>query len=279
MSFEIQDLADILRILTLIELGEKVVSRRGLEHRICRLCKGRFNIDAKDFNETLKSMVEEGLLSASGDHVKLTDKGAEIGREWRKFLFRSEPVLEVIAGIADGTVASLVVIASSLIAGLTVKVTLIASILSLIIVSITNFSSFLLGGMTEDLADLTTLQNLIIYSLSDIPDKVEKEKAIYLAKELLDLLRKERSRMNVLSALTCGGATFISAAVPIAIYLILPQPIDIFLSFLIIAAMIGLFLVYYRSRKMKIHWKITLLQTIAVIIGAAAISLLLGANI
>ncbi|MBS7624463.1 hypothetical protein KEJ29_02655 [Candidatus Bathyarchaeota archaeon] len=279
MSFEIQDLVDILRILTLVELGEKPILKRSLERKICRICKGRFNIDVEDFNEMLKSMVEEGLISVSGDYVKLTDKGAGIGREWRKFLFKGEPILEIIAGIADGTVASLTLILSSLIAGLSMKMTLIASILSLIIVSITNFSSFLLGGITENLADLTTLQNLIIYSLSDIPDSVERTKAIHLARELLNLLRRERSKMSILSALACGGATFASAAVPLAIYLSLPQPIDMILSLSIILAMAGIFLVYYRALKMRIHWKITLLQTITVIAGVLIMSLLLSTNI
>ncbi|MEM2939786.1 MAG: hypothetical protein QXU95_05915, partial [Candidatus Bathyarchaeia archaeon] len=114
---------------------------------------------------------------------------------------------------------------------------------------------------------------------SDIPDKKEKEKAICLAKELLNLLRKKRSKMGFLSALTCGGATFLSTIIPIAAYLILPQPFDILFSFLIIGIMASLFLVHYRSRKMRIHWKITLLQTIAIIIGAVSASLLLGTNI
>jgi hypothetical protein len=81
--------------------------------------------------------------------------------------------MEIVAGLVDWAVTSLVVILSAIIATLTGATTLLgepktlifAALLTLSAVAITNFSSFLLGGITADLADIMTLQNLMNYSL------------------------------------------------------------------------------------------------------------------
>lgn len=279
MSLEIQDLADLLRILTLIELRGKTISKDKLKHKIERVCKKRLCIEEKDINEALKSMVDEGLIVDLGKDIKLTSKGARISSLWRSFLLKVEPVLEIIVGVADGSITSLIIIISYFIAELTVKVALITFILSLTIVALTNFSSFLLGGLTEDLADLETLQNLIVYSLSDIFDMKERRKALLLAKEILNLLRSRRSRIGVLSALACSAATFVSGIVPLTIFLFTPQPFNIIFSLCVIGAMIGFFLIYYRSQKTKMPWKVIFIQTIIIVTATVFASLLLGANI
>ena len=279
MSFEIQDLVDVLRVFILIELDENPLSKSSLKRRIDNLCRGRFSIETKDLDETLKSMVSEGLIIDRDGYVQLTEKGIQISDEWRNLLLRDEPILEIVAGIADGSVTGLVVILSSLIAGLTSSITLVAALLSLATVAITNFSSFLLGGMTEDIADVITLQNLITYSLSDIPDAKEKEKSLFVAKEMLNLLREKRGRMNILSASACGITTFISGIMPIAAYLMLPPLFNVIVSISIVGAITGLFLVHYRSSKTKIPWKITLLQTVVIMTVAIIASLILSASI
>ena len=279
MSFEIQDLVDILRVFILIELDENPLSKRTLKRKINDLCKGRFSIETKDLDETLKSMINEGLIIDKDGYVQLTDKGIQISDEWRSLLLKDEPILEVVAGIADGSVSGLVVILSSIIAGLTTDITVVAALLSLATVAITNFSSFLLGGMTEDVADVITLQNLITYSLSDIPDVREKEKSLFLAKEMLNLLRKKRGKMSILSASICGITTFVSGITPIVTYLMLPPPFNMLVSISIVGAVTGIFLVYYRSSKTKIPWKITLFQTAVIMAVVVVASLILSTNI
>lgn len=272
-------MVDVLRVFILIELDENPLSKRSLKRKIDSLCKGRFSIEAKDLDETLKSMVDEGLIIDRDGYVQLTEKGIQISDEWRNLLLKDEPILEIVAGIADGSVTGLVVILSSIIAGLATNITLIAAILSLATVAITNFSSFLLGGMTEDVADVVTLQNLITYSLSDIPDAREKEKSLFLARKMLNLLREKRGRMSVLSASACGITTFISGIMPIAAYLMLSPPLNIIVSILIVSVITALFLVHYRSSKTKIPWKITLFQTVVIMTVAIIASLILSASI
>jgi len=276
LSLEIQDLEDLLRTLILVECGRRGISKDKLKHRIRNICDGYLCVDEGDFNKTLRSMVEEGLIVDYGDAIKLTSRGASISSAWRSFLYKYEPILEVVVGIADGSITSLVVIISSLIAGLTSKVALIASLLSLAVVALTNFSSFLLGGITEDLADLETLQNLISYSLSDISDAKERERAMLLTRGIFNLLRSKRSRFSMLASLACGATTFISGIIPLVTFLLLPYPTDILLSLLIVGAMIGVFLVYYRSRKARMSWKVIFFQTFVVIAIAVSAALLLG---
>lgn len=276
LSFEIQDLDDLLRTLILIELGKRAVSKNRLRHRIESICGGNLCVDERTFTENLKRMVEEGLIIDYGGSIGLTSKGAKISSEWKRLLYKDEPILEVVVGIADGSITSLLVIISSLVAGLTSKITFIASLLSLAVVSLTNFSSFLLGGVTEDLADLATLQNIVTYSLSNITDVNERERALLLTKGIFNLLRAKRSRFSIVASLMCGVTTFMSGTIPLIIFLSLPFPIDLAISLLVIGLMIGVFLVYYRSRKTRLPWKIILFQTVIVIAVTVSISLLLG---
>ena len=194
--------------------------------------------------------------------------------------------MEIVAGLVDGAITSLVVVLSAIIASFTgatllgePKTLIFAALLTLSAVAITNFSSFLLGGITEDLADIMTLQNLMNYSLSDIPDKKERDKSLLLVQKLFTLLGKQIHRSNLFGAMISGTTTFVAGIIPIATYLLLQSiyPINIILAFTEVAAISGVFLVRYRSKKTRVNWKVTLAETLAIVIIATIVSVLLGA--
>ena len=280
LSFEIQELTDVIRVFTLINLGKgTALKKTHLKRRIDRACKGHMCVEMNELDEALTEMVSEGLVINQGEIVQLTEKGSWLSSEWRNLLFKSEPILETVAGVADGSITGLVVILSAFIAELATQTTIFAALLTLAAVAITNFSSFLLGGTTEDLADMITLQNLMNYSLSDIPNKEERSKSLLLVKQLFSLLNKEIGRANVFSAVVCGVTTFVAGIVPIIVYLMLPSPLDIIVSLCVVGGVTGFFLIRYRSQKTRVHWKMTLLQTIIIIAIAVAASILLSSSI
>jgi len=277
LSFEIQELPDIIRVIALLSLSTgSTVDRHTLKRRVDKYCAGYVCVDISDVDEALEEMSKEGLLVNDGGIIKPTEKGLRLSREWRNLLLKREPILEVVAGLADGSITGLVAILSAFIANLPSNIAAFAAILSLSAVAITNFSSFLLGGKTEDLADLLTLKTLIDHSLSDIPDKVERDKSLKLVKQLFLILRREIGRSNLYAALIASTTTFLAGITPIIAYLTLPQPFSLILSLGIVGAIIGVFLVRYRSQRTKVHWKVTLGETIAIIIIAVIASLILG---
>jgi VIT1/CCC1 family predicted Fe2+/Mn2+ transporter len=237
-----------------------------------------------ELDKSLNEMSNEGLIRQEGDYVQLTTQGQKLGKEWESLLLKKEPIMEVVAGLVDGSVTSLVVILSAFIATLTTTSTFLnnqaaiifAAFLTLSAVAITNFSSFLLGGITEDLADIMTLQTLMNYSLSDIPDKKERDKSLILVTKLFTLLGKEIHRSNLYAAIICGTTTFVAGIIPIAAYLFLPPIINIVVSLALVVAIVGVFLVRYRSKKTRVNWKITLAETLAIVIIATVASLILG---
>jgi VIT1/CCC1 family predicted Fe2+/Mn2+ transporter len=133
-----------------------------------------------------------------------------------------------------------------------------------------------LGGITEDLADILTLQNLMNYSLSDIPDKGERDKSLMLVKRLFTVLGKQIHRSNLYAATICGTTTFLAGIIPIIIFIALSPPFNVIVSLSVVAGVVGIFLVRYRSKKTRVHWKITLYETIAIVVIAVIASLLLG---
>jgi hypothetical protein len=151
-----------------------------------------------------------------------------------------------------------------------------AALLTLTAVAITNFSSFFLGGITEDLADILTLRTLMNYSLSDIPDKKERDKSLLLVEKLFLVLGKEIHSSNLIAAIICGTTTFIAGIIPIATYVFLPVPYNTILSLAVVAVVAGVFLVRYRSLKTRVHWKISLIETLAIVAIATLASLVLG---
>lgn len=284
MAFEIQELPDVIRVILLLYLSrDKPTSKIVIKRRLDRVCSSLACISMTELDKALKEMSAERLIIETDNVVQLTDQGFKLSKEWKSLLLKKEPVLEVVAGLVDGSTTGLVVVLSAAISFFTGNVALFAAntlifaaFLTLTAVAITNFSSFFLGGITEDLADILTLQNLMNYSLSDIPDKNERDKSLILVKKLFLVLDKEIHRSNLYAATICGVTTFIAGSIPIVSYIALPYPFNLIISLTIVAAISGVFLVRYRSKKTRVHWKITLLETLAIVIIATVASLLLN---
>lgn len=284
MAFEIQELPDVIRVILLLYLSrDKPTSKIVIKRRLDRVCSSLACISMTELDKALREMSAERLIIETDNGVQLTDQGFKLSKEWKSLLLKKEPVLEVVAGLVDGSTTGLVVVLSAAISFFTGNVALFAAntlifaaFLTLTVVAITNFSSFFLGGITEDLADILTLQNLMNYSLSDIPDKNERDKSLILVKKLFLVLDKEIHRSNLYAATICGVTTFIAGSIPIVSYIALPYPFNLIISLTIVAAISGVFLVRYRSKKTRVHWKITLLETLAIVIIATVASLLLN---
>jgi len=286
VSFEIQDLPDVIKVITLINLSKGIkLEKSVIKKKIDHICVNHACIDTSEFDKALKEMATENLIEEKAQYIYLTPQGQKLGREWESLLLKKEPIMEVVAGLVDGSITSLVVILSAFIATLTATSTFLsnqptvmfAAFLTLSAVAITNFSSFLLGGITEDLADIRTLQNLMSYSLSDNPDKKERYKSLVLVQNLFILLSKQIHRSNIYAATICGVTTFVAGIIPIATYLVLPPYYNVVISLFIVSTIVGVFLVRYRSKKTRVNWKVTLAETLAIVIIATIASLLLGA--
>ncbi|MGD0070612.1 MAG: hypothetical protein ABSB71_03515 [Candidatus Bathyarchaeia archaeon] len=286
MSFEIQELPDVIRVIVLLNLSKGAkIKKSTLKNRVDRICVSYTCVEMSELDRALKEMSTEGLIIEKDDMVQLTPQGQRLGKEWESLLLKKEPIMEVVAGLVDGSITSLVVIISAFLATLTANTTfwvnqktvIFAALLTLSAVAITNFSSFLLGGITEDLADIMTLQNLMNYSLSDIPDKKERDKSLLLVQKLFTLLGKQIHRSNLYGAIISGTTTFLAGIIPIATYLALPSYYNIVVSLIEVIVISGVFLARYRSKKTRVNWKITLAETIAIVIIATVVSLLLGA--
>jgi DNA-binding PadR family transcriptional regulator len=279
VSFEIQELPDVIRVIVLLNLSKgKRMSKAALKRRLDKVCVGYACVEMSELENALKEMASEGLIAQRNGSVQLTEQGRKMGKEWESLLLKKEPIMEIVAGLVDGSITGLVVIISAVIAALQPSVAIFAALLTLSAVAITNFSSFLLGGITEDMADIITLQNLMNFSLSDIPDKKERDKSLLLVKKLFVILDREIHRSNVYAAIICGTTTFLAGSIPIATYLALTDiyPFNIVLSLAVVAAVVGIFLVRYRSRKTRVSWKITLIETMTIIIVATVASVVLG---
>jgi hypothetical protein len=284
VSFEIQELPDVIKVILLLHLSKgKIAQKTELKRRLDKVCSSLACIDMNELEKALKEMAAEGLIILNDSSVQLTDQGLRLGKEWQSLLMKKEPILEVVAGLVDGSITSLVVILSAFISTLTgsaalsgTSTVIFAAFLTLTAVAITNFSSFFLGGVTEDLADILTLQNLMNFSLSDIPDKKERDKSLMLVKKLFLVLDKEIHSANLYAAAIVMATTFIAGSIPIATFLLLPYPINMVLSLSIVAAIAGIFLVRYRSKKTRVHWKVTLMETLAIVALATVASVVLG---
>jgi hypothetical protein len=277
VSFEIQELPDVIKVVTLLSLVKRAKIQKGqLRKRINRICAQQICIEMADLEEALNEMISEGLITYAGDAVQLTPQGQRLAKEWENLLLKKDPIIEVVAGLVDGSITGLVVVPSALIAGLAFKAAAFAALLTLTAVAITNFSSFFLGGVTEDLADMQTLKTLMGFSLSDIPDKDKREKSLKLLMSLFAILHKEASRANLYAAVICSITTFLAGSMPILAYLFLPEPINVIIALGIVGTIVGVFLVRYRSKKARVNWKIILLETLVIFAIATIASLILG---
>jgi hypothetical protein len=280
LSFEIQELPDVIKIVTLLDLqSRKKASRKQLKDEIDHICGLDMCIEMPEFNEAIEEMKAEGLVEVDdAGVVSLTSSGELLSGEWENLFVGEEPILEVISGLTDGCITSLVVIVSSQLTNLETSHTLFATLLTLASVSLTAFSSFFLGGKTEDISDMISLQRIINFSLHDIPDNEEREKSLRLVSRLFRLFRKDLNRSNFKAAVLSGVTTFLAGIVPIGLYLYLPSPIGLITSLGFVALVVGFFLVRYRSKKTRVHWKVTLIETLVILVIAVAASLVLGQN-
>ncbi|PUA31760.1 MAG: hypothetical protein B9J98_05430 [Candidatus Terraquivivens tikiterensis] len=276
MSFEIQELPDVIKVFILLNLRKRTNTHKALlKKKIDKVCANSICVEMSDLDEAIREMVSEGLIIEEGDYIRLTPQGQVLSKEWKNLLLKREPILEVVAGLVDGSITGLVVVLSVFISGLVAKAVTFAALLTLVAVAITNFSSFLLGGITEDLADIKSLQALIRFSLSDIPDKDERNKSLMLVKRLFTLLHKEVRRTNLYAALVCGLTTFLAGSIPIIAYIALPRPINLLVA-LGIVGVVNAYLVKYRSKKSRTGWRKILLETLLIVAVATIASLLLG---
>ena len=281
MSFEIQELPDVIKIVTLLELqNKKRASRTSLVSRLDKICGRDMCITPTEFDDAMVEMAAEGLVVVTPEGiVELTSSGLLLSGEWENLFVGEEPVLETVTGLTDGSITGLVVILSSYLTNLDTSHTIFATLLTLASVALTNFSSFFLGGKTEDLSDIISLQRIINFSLHDIPDKDEREKSLRLISRLFNIFRKDLNRSNLKAAVVSGVTTFFAGIIPIGLYLLLPSPLNILVSLGFVGVIVGVFLVRYRSRKTRVNWKITLAETVIILIIAVTASLLLGQNI
>ncbi|NHV60763.1 MAG: hypothetical protein HA492_05120 [Candidatus Verstraetearchaeota archaeon] len=277
LTFEVGETRDIIRILVLLSVKkgcecEPEPLRKRIEHFIgCPRC-----VEPEEFENTLNELSEDGLINRSDGKIALTEKGYRLSEELKNLLFKDEPVLEVVAGLTDGSITALIVTLSTFLAGLSSSMTVFTAALTLSAVSMTNFSSFILGGKTEDLADLISLKNLMEYSVNGIEDGEERDKSLILLKSLFAVLKKEISRSNLFSAVLCAVTTFLSGIVPISLFVLIPPPFGIIASLVFVGIVVGIFLARYRSKKMKVRWRVTLVETVALVIISVAIALLIG---
>jgi VIT1/CCC1 family predicted Fe2+/Mn2+ transporter len=89
-------------------------------------------------------------------------------------------------------------------------------------------------------------------------------------------LDKEIRRSNLFAATVSGITTFIAGSVPIVAFVGLPALFKTIAFPAVVAVVSGIFLVRYRSRKTRVHWKITLPETLATVAIATIASVLLG---
>jgi uncharacterized membrane protein YfcA len=280
LTFEASELHDIMRVVLLINFGKSGESERSLlANRIQEFLGCYSCVEPADFNYSINELVAEGLVTVQGEKIRLTDKGNALSKEFKSLLFKREPILEIVAGLTDGSITSLIVILSAVLGGLGASLTIFATSLTLAAVALTDFSSLILGGKTEDIADLISLKTLMESGFHGIPDHKERDKSLMLIKNLFVVLKKQIGRVNLFSAMLCAVTVILSGIIPILSYILLPPPLNIIISLSFVGVIMLLFLVRYRSKKTDVHWKVTLIETIGIIIVAVIASLLIGSTI
>jgi VIT1/CCC1 family predicted Fe2+/Mn2+ transporter len=281
VAFHPQDINDLIKVIVLINFDKSGESLRGQLHRRLNKFLGREplqRVSHNDFSETIDEMMQEGLASMDGERIRLSERGKVLSKEFKSLLFKQEPILEITAGLSDGSIAGLIVIVSAYVANLGRAATLYAAALTITAVALTGITSLLLGGKTEDLADLVTLRRLMEHDLYRINDKDERERSFLLMQDLFHVLGSEINKSNLTSALIFMATCIVSGLIPVGLDLILPQPLGIIVSLTIVLAVVGIFLVRYRSKKTGIHWKFLILETFGLIISSVLVSLLLGSG-
>jgi len=82
VSFEIQELLDVIRIIVLLNLSKGVkIKKSTLKNLVDRVCVSYACIDMSELDRALKEMSAEGLLVENDDMVQLTPQGQKLGKE------------------------------------------------------------------------------------------------------------------------------------------------------------------------------------------------------
>jgi len=280
LSFEVQELPDVIRLIILLSFRKETKFTKSLlKKKLEEYLATKIAIGMDEIDKALRQMVSEGLLIEHYGNFEFTAEGNRLSKGWRSLLIKREPVLEFVAGLTDGTITGLMVILSAFLTSLPAQMALFAAVLTVTAAAVSNFSSFMLGGKTEDVADLLVLKALMDYSLRDIPDKEERIKSLRIIKHLFAILGNEITKSNLLAALVCSATTFLAGIIPIAAFLTLPQPFGFTLAIVIVGVTISVFLVHYRTKKTRVPWKITLLETLVIIAVAIIASTIIGSSL
>lgn len=104
MAFEIQELPDVIRVIVLLYLSKGKPTRKiAIKRRLDRVCSSLACIDMSELDKALKEMSVEGLIIDNDGTVQLTEQGLRLSKEWQSLLLKKEPILEVVAGLVDGS--------------------------------------------------------------------------------------------------------------------------------------------------------------------------------
>jgi hypothetical protein len=111
VSFEIQELSDVIRVIVLLRIRSGTPVRKTLlKDRIDRRYARFVRVEDRDLDKALEDLASERLITMDGEIIQLTEQGSRLAGQWRSLLLKREPVLEVIAGLTDGSITALVVI-------------------------------------------------------------------------------------------------------------------------------------------------------------------------
>ncbi len=79
MSFEIQDLPDLIRIMTLIRFGNRQsLDKQETNNWVIRFCTPTACIEDIDFDTTMTEMTSEGLIIQDSKRITLTEARIQI---------------------------------------------------------------------------------------------------------------------------------------------------------------------------------------------------------
>lgn len=81
MSFEIQELTGVIKVIILLRLRGQTPARKTLLKDRIDKRYGRFvKIEVHDLNRALHELASEGLVTADDEMVQLTEQGANLSR-------------------------------------------------------------------------------------------------------------------------------------------------------------------------------------------------------
>ena len=97
MSFEIQELPDVIRVIVLLNLTKGAKLKKStLKNRIDRVCVSYACIDMNELDKALKEMAFEKLIEEKGEYVYLTSQGQKLGKEWESLLLKKNQLWKLL---------------------------------------------------------------------------------------------------------------------------------------------------------------------------------------